>query len=359
MNSILNNKRLFALTIFIVLSINFLAIPVMGGTNVETYAQVQSSVSFSSLGLISYTHLISDLSLTGLGGDYRLTFDEGDPESWLDLGFTYEGIYNSWVDWTVAFNGYTTTRLSFNFIDGTGGGSLLEYNALDSVLTIFSNHGSKVILIMQNMNEPYPTNWMFNQAYHDYWINLANHCKGDNRIAAFSLWGEVVPSNYPGHTKAQVVQVFADLVKAIHVVDPDRVVIFPDPDQFYDSSAQWIADVKATGINKESNVVFDIVHPYFFENSWDMGLTPEGKAQWYTDNWIIPSVNAFGSDKCYSGETFAWTGAGYHLDLQQRWLVAVINKFSQYDVDFCLWSNLAIPSQMNAIIPAIQAANYP
>jgi len=231
----------------------------------------------------------------------------------------------------------------------------MDYNAFNRVLEIFDNAGSKVLAVMQNYDGlPYPTNYMFSQNFWNSWINFANHYKDDSRIAAISLYGELGPGDYPGYTRLQATQRFADLTRAIHQVDPDRVVIFPIGQTYYVTANEWIADLQVTGILNEPNVVFDIVHPYFFESSYDLGMTVEQKADWYAYWWIEPCVNAFGSSKCYSGETFAWNNG----ELQYRWLVTIINKFDQYNVDFTLWCNLGIPRQMDQIIPAMQAANY-
>ena len=86
------------------------------------------------------------------------------------------------------------------------------------------------------------------------------------------------PEIINGHSKSWIVNYFVDLTRAIHEIDPDRVVIFPTGQLLYDSASQWLSDLLAAGIQSEPNVAFDIFHPCYFENSYDMGLTPEEKA---------------------------------------------------------------------------------
>ena len=297
---------------------------------------------------------------TGLGGDYLLTFGGGLPEYWTEETFTYDGDERSWLEWASIFEGYNTPRLSFNFLGGTGGGSLLDTDKLDEVLTLFDSVDKKPILLMQNRNEPYPLNWVFTQGYQDYWTDLTTTFLNDARIAAFSLWGEMNPYDYGAgeYVAADVTQRFADIIDAIHVIDPDRVCIFPLGQLYYDNAADWITDIATAGFTAEPFVVFDIVHPYYFENAYDMGLTVTEKVAWYVANWITPCVAAFGAADCYAGETFAWTGPEYTPYLQHRWLVEIINAYATAGISFNLWVSL-FHTQLPVVIPAMQESDYP
>ena len=366
MARIMDNKRWLAvLIVFIFFSSNAAELSI-GATNVVASAQFQSSVSLSSLGLISYPTSPSSMPFTGLGGDYLLTFGGGDANVWNESGYTYQGIYRSWAEWSVAFDGYHTTRLGINFDGVNQEGSILEITKLKEVLTIFDSVGSKVIILMQNRNNfHYPTNWMFSSEYLNYWTELTTDLVNDDRVAAFSLWGEVNPYDFPGHTRAEVAQAFADVINAIHVIDPDRVVIFPTPVMYtftpweVHDGTNWFQDIDATEIQNDQYVIFDILHPYYFEMEYDMGLNVEQKVAWYVDNWIAPSVAKFGANRCYAGETFPWTGGQYTPSIQHEWMVRIINAYDLYSISFTIWCNLGFPTQMNAIIPAMQASKYP
>jgi hypothetical protein len=354
MARIMYNKRWLVFLIIFIIFFSNIADLTIRATNVGASAQVGTSVSFSSVGLISHPNSRSSTTFTGLGGDYALTYAGGDGSAW-EWGYTYGGNYRSWAEWSAAFEGYTTTRLGFKFSEASTSHSLINYDTLNSVLSTFNAVGSKIILA----NFDYSDTFWDTQAFRDAWLHTTTLYKGDNRFAAFEIYNEMSPSLQNGHSKAWIVQYFADLTRAIHTIDPDRVVMFPTGQLDYNYASEWLPDLLATGIQNEANIAFDIMHPYYFENSWDMGLTPEGKAQWYTDNWILPCVAALGASRCYEGETFAWGGAGYHADLQQRWLVAIINKCAQYGISFNLWAGLGVPSQMNVQIPAIKVADYP
>ena len=356
------NKKWLAILIVFIFFFSTTAELSIGATNVVARAQVGSSVSFSSLGLISYPNPSSSMPFTGLGGDIYIGYGVRNPTAedgnrWNTWGATFDGVYKSWVQWAVAFNGFKTTRLGFTFNPYEAvTHSLFGYEAFDAVLSAFSYAGGKVILANFDYGDTYwdSTEWW------NKWLDVATYYKGDTRIAAFEIFNEMHPEIRNGHSSAWIVQYWADLTRAIHAIDPDRVVMFPTGQLDYDFASQWLPDLFATGIQNEPNMAFDIFHPYFFENSWDLGLTPEGKAQWYTDKWIIPSVAALGADRCYEGETFEWEAKnGYNHDLQQRWLAAIINKCKQYGISFNLWNGLGTPSEMEVQIEAIQASIYP
>jgi len=292
-------------------------------------------------------------SFTGFGGDYALTHNGSDGSIWDESGYTYNGTYHSWVQWASTFEGYTTTRLGFKFSSTSNAHSLMDYKTLDATLDSFNTAGSKIILA----NFDYTNTYWDSAEFRNNWLDMTTHYKGDNRFAAFELFNEMHDGILNGHSNTWIVNYFADLTKAIHEIDPDRVVMFPTGQLFYDSASQWLRDLAATGIQNEPNVAFDIMHPYYFENSYDMGLTPEGKAQWYTDNWILPCVSTLGASRLYVGETFAWIEEGYHADLQGRWLRAIICECAQNGVSFNLWCGLGVPGEMAVQISAIQALN--
>ena len=135
----------------------------------------------------------------------------------------------------------------------------------------------------------------------------------------------------------------------------------------YGTFSEWLKDLKATGIMSESNVVFDIVHPYFMENDYDRIMSPEKLAAWYSSAWMAPAVASFGSRRCWAEETFAWSGAqtigttNYpsHMPdegLQERWLVAIIKEFNNRGVDYCIWASL-LGQKWNLFVKADSQVN--
>ena len=388
-NIVVNKKWLILLITFVVLSIN-IEEQIIGSINVTADAQVQLSTSFSSGGLIFYPNSPSDgsssdpwtdevpipinaptpnpesmFAFTGLGADYLLIYGVTNPNAnsanaWTNT-FTNSGVTKPWYAWSTYFNGYSVTRLGFTFnphmvIDH----SIMGYAAFDRVLELFSSVDGKVIIA----NFDYGDTYWDSTAWWNKWLDMTSYYKGDSRIAAFEIFNEMYPEIHNGHSSAWIVSHWAKLTRAIHAIDPDRVVMFPTGQLDYDFASQWLPDLLATGIQNEPNVVFDILHPYYFENpSWDYHSgypqTPEGTAQWYADAWIAPCVNALGASRCYSGESFAWVDSEYTPSLQQRWLVAIINQSANYGISFNLWAGLGVPSEMNAQISAIHASSYP
>ena len=194
-------------------------------------------------------------------------------------------------------------------------------------------------------------------------MNLVQTFKGDQRIASIALFSEPQHNEetdapwepystwYPSiTTRLQLQQEFAFLIEEIHKIDPNRIVIYPYPGFQYDNYNEWFADLQETGVVDDPNVVFDIVHPYFFENAWDLGMTPTEKAVWYTKNQIEPAINFFGANRVWCGETFVWDGMTYDDGqqaphsaselLQVEWLTAMINQFVACNMDFTIWDTI-------------------
>ena len=101
------------------------------------------------------------------------------------------------------------------------------------------------------------------------------------------------------------------------------------------------------------------------ENEWDMGMTPTQKAVWYANQHIIPSVEFFGSDRVWCGETFAWVGdtvAGTTATeaLQKEWLTAIVNQFLANNIGFNIWDTIpgSTFSRWTLTEPAIYASDY-
>ncbi|MFH0929509.1 MAG: PA14 domain-containing protein, partial [Candidatus Aenigmatarchaeota archaeon] len=302
----------------------------------------------------------SSLYLTGLGDDYLIYYNDGEPEVWDQ----------SWIQTRFEKYNVNAVRLGFFFPDAPGaqtyGGSIYDEAKMKKVLEIISSYGAKGILLLQN-NGLSCKNYAGSWAWVNNWKALAQQYKDDDRVAAFAIFGE--PAHDAGsetwvgydtwaldgpvgpitdRTKLQ--QAFAYLIDEIHKIDPNRVVIYPMGQFSYVDANEWYNELQSLGITNKPNVIFDIVHPYLFENSWDMGLTPEGKAHWYETKWVKPAVELFGAERCWSGETFAWktdntmapgdgTGGKTSTDaLQVRFLTEMINIFVENKVGFQVWA---------------------
>jgi len=202
------------------------------------------------------------------------------------------------------------------------------------------------------------------KTYKSDWLNFVSYYKNDSRIAAISIFNEQTNSILTELSRLELTQYSEELVKEIHLVDPDRIVIFPFPALIYSSFEELIVDLKKTEILNEPNVVFDIVHPYYFENNWDMDLTPEDKAIWYGKTWIKPSVNLFGANKCFAGETFAgtapivWDSPQPTAELQVRFLTAIINEYVKYNIGFSIWAVLGNGPKYSLNEQGWLASNY-
>jgi hypothetical protein len=334
-------------------------------TTYSSYTPVQT--------LSPFTSALTELS--GLGTDYCVYYSDHDATIWR----------SSWIQDDLRYwknKGLSCTRLGFEFSDITSSQStkMSTYNAqkMHKVIDILEAKGHTVILLLQN--SPYGTmqHYCGSQNFVNNWLQVARDFKGDQRVKAFSLFGE------PNHdingydtwdtsiiSPLQFYQKMMDLTKAIHAIDPNRVVILPFAMGYYtwERADLWINDLVSVGFREEPNTMVDVDHPYFFENDWDGGRTPAQVAEWHGTNMIKPFVEAFGADRCYLGETFAWVGNTTPTaitpsnpstsSLQLEWLTAIMNVCVQYQVPFNIWASL-VPSAEREVLTkmAVEASNW-
>lgn len=299
----------------------------------------------------------SGILYTGFAEDYLRTFsDAPDPiaewdQSWYTTHLDY------WGD-----RGYNSMRLGFNF--GSGEGSHYSETKMDAVVNWFyDSHGYKAIFDMHD-NSP---SIYGSQGFVDNWRNVASHYAGNGKVAGFNIANEPAlgttlnPLLYASSGPTGQVTINYELTKyfvyvtqQIRSIDPTRVVFFPTyvmyrPEITFNTWHSYLLQAGSElnyNVIADPYVIFDVTHPYYFENIWDGGMTPEEKAQWYVAREVLPAVTAFGSAKCWSGETFAgWYPGVYDdngvsttipatYDLQYRWLKAIINQFDVYNVPF-------------------------
>lgn len=298
--------------------------------------------------------------LSGLGDDYTMYYSDHPASVWDQ----------SWVASRMETYEVKSVRLGFLFDDcpgaGTPGyGSIYNQTKMDEVLDIMDGYNVKSILLLQN-NGVSCANYAGSWDWYYNWLNVTTDFLDDDRIAAFSIFGEPAKDDYYNTwatdgpvgaitTRLKLQEAFAYLINAIHAIDPDRVVIYPLGSFQYTTVASWVTDITAVGMLNNPNVIFDIVHPYYFENAWDMGLTPTQKVAWYRDTWVIPGVAAFGASRSYCGETFAWGSLTYSYQVQ--FLTEMINVFVEYEMGFTVWAYFSSPNQ-SWQNDAILASNY-
>jgi hypothetical protein len=258
-------------------------------------------------------------------------------------------------------------RLGFAFagISGTTC-SYYNYAKMSQTLDLLGSVGIKGVLLLQN-DEAFG-GYFGSTAMVNNWVQVANDFKGDSRVVAFSLFGE--PAGYTWassgpvgaiNSAAKAHQFLAYLIDQIRAVDPSRTIIYPtfdwmgfseyDHDYGFGSSSvrtQFMNDITSAGITAKGNIVYDILHPYYWEDSPSMDPTssPVSSAQWYGDNIIAPMASLFGAGNCWIGETFPWAsstretspaGQRYTDSDQIAFETEIINVCCTHNVGLQLW----------------------
>ena len=249
----------------------------------------------------------------------------------------------------------TTARLGFQFSDEPSQDlSHYDYAKMNTVLNYLSSVGVKAILVDQN---PGPSEaWAGGQAWINDWLQLTRDFKGDSRIAAFEIYGEPwtedLASNIVGANNNQTIHNFdvvcASLIDQIRAIDPSRTIMYPNVVGILtDDPYFFLNDIQATGVTSKGNMLYDVIHPYYFEDYplMDARNNPTDDADYLWDNYVLPQINYFGAQNCWCGETFPWdcTGHGFngqltiHLDIQKTFEVRMINYFVSVGMGFQMW----------------------
>lgn len=305
----------------------------------------------------------SDTFLTGIGGDYLVYFNDlstdRNPAIWE----------TNWIQNDLSYfaqQGLTCSRLGFSFESNTdriyGSCSVYQTWKMKQVVGYFEEKGMTVILSYQNNYDN--RGFAGSDDWFSGWLGVAQDFKNDDTVVAYNIFGE--PEHDVGgydtwdssiNTKQEFLDRMMELTRAIHQIDPEKIVILPymglgslyygwKTGSLY---SEWIQDLKDAGFKSEPNTVVDIIHPYYFENSYDFGLTVDEKVQWYETYQIKPMIEAFGSDRCWAGETFSWYGTSLRpgdgtggnpttYSIQDYWLEQIINCYVSNDVDFDVWA---------------------
>ena len=323
---------------------------------------------------------------SGLGGDIFKNYGVFTPDGtsadvWVNDTYTYEGETKSWVEWAGEFEGWRTTRLGFKFSATESPGnthSVWSYPAGDDVLDYFDSYALPPILanFEYGWNGVAWSTYWDTEEFLDHWKEMATYYLADSRVAAFEIYNEMYVDQLNGHDEDYWTDRMADITQAIHAIDANRVVIYPEGQHLFDNATDFITSIKKTdlftaGNLTETNVVFDAVHPYYWECDYDpVEGDPVASASWYRTNWLDPiiAVGGVGAAKVYMGETFAWESHSvnpyevpYTPYIQAQWLEAWIRECNDAGISFCMWNGLGTASEMDIQIPVIQAVRdvYP
>ena len=319
----------------------------------------------------------NSLPLSCLGDDYLISGNfNGDPSYWVNQ-LHYFTQYHC-----------TCARLAFTFADCPGAGqatfsngedtgvaSTLVYSKLDAVLNYLGSVGVKAIICdwasFAYSDGVVSDGWYGSSAWFNDWVALATHFAGDSRIEAFEITSE--PWNNMCCHSAQTVSGFdaacGSLIDAIRAVDPSRTIMYPNVVGIISSSpAAFYSDLVAKGIPAKGNILYDIIHPYYFEDypAMDPVNNPIGDADWIWNTYCLPQIAYFGASDCWCGETFPWpsNGAGgwngqttIHYAIQQQFEIAMINHFVAAGMGFQMWGFFS-STQQQADIDALTNSNY-
>ena len=276
--------------------------------------------------------LTPNLPNSCIADDYLLWQNwNGDPAN----GWGVSSVLNTLTTWHC-----TGARLLFTFSDCPGAGdpnqgpaSTLVYSKLDSTLAYLDSVGVKAILCDWGAN---PGNWYGSTAWVNDWVALATHYAGDTRIKAFELTNEPYPyllstsgptgginpdgNGYYMHPFDVAMKYCIDQIRG---ADSSRTIMYPivvdfvSPVSSYTPSTinSWYNDLVSVGVIAQGNIIWDITHPYYFQdNSMDPypNCGPTGAATWYYTYEILPQVAKFGAVNCWLGEMFCWQQGGWN-----------------------------------------------
>ena len=182
-----------------------------------------------------------------------------------------------------------------------------------TVLSELGSVGVKVVLTDQAiLNEP----WYGSQAWVNDWVQVAIDLKGNPNVEAFQLMGEpysgfLSPTGPTGGVTDvnSLNAALAYCIEQIRAVDPTRTIMMPLETMIPKGADTWSevwTSMSAYGIPSMGNILYDVVHSYYFQNWADLGNSPAQKAQWYMDNFVTPAINTVGAANCWCGETFCF-----------------------------------------------------
>jgi hypothetical protein len=163
----------------------------------------------------------SEVIWRGAGGSYL--FHAGD---------RYQEAWQSHLP-EIQFMGLNTIRLAFAFANSAPrpdyekpSADILDFDKMDWVLDFLSQHGIKGILDLHNYDDMFGD--FGSQKLVDNWRFVAQHYRGDSRVAAYELFNEPSVSTWDSsiRSKTDVARFYAELTDAIREVDQEHIVIW-------------------------------------------------------------------------------------------------------------------------------------
>jgi len=163
-----------------------------------------------------------------------------------------------------------TIRLAFAFPDsspnpeyGVPSADILDFEKMDWVLDFLDQYGIKGILDLHNYNDMFGD--FGSQKLVENWKRVAEHYKGDPRVAAYELFNEPFSATWAPTIKSKmdVAKFYANLTDAIREVDPEHIVIWES--QPYVPPLEEIVDLL------RPNVVFTF-HRWWTNSKWEFDV---------------------------------------------------------------------------------------
>ena len=297
----------------------------------------------------------NSLPLTGLGGDY-LVFSNHDPSEWANCLPFFTQFHSN------------TARLSFSFADDSGRFSTYSSAKLSAVLTELSSVGVKAIIC------EYPgdgSQFYGSQAWVNDWKQVAADFRGDSRIKAFELASE--PYSYYLAPNANTMSSFnaaiSSLIDQIRSIDSSRTIMMPIEFNIFTNDINALYnDFVSHGITSKGNMLYDITHPYYFQDypRMDGYNNPTDVADGFWYSLVLPQIQKFGASNCYAGEMFCWPrgpNGGWNGQInidytsQQIFERRMINYFVNAGMGFQMWCFFASSDQA-AQIDALNNSQY-
>lgn len=213
-----------------------------------------------------------------------------------------------------------TVRLAFAFGDsginpdyGVPSADILDFEKMDWVLDFLDQHGIKGILDLHNWKDMRGD--FGSQMLVDNWRTVAQHYRGDPRVAAYELFNEPFGSTWAPSIKSQmdVARFYGELTDAIREADSEHIVIWQS--QSYIPPLEGIVDML------RPNTVFTF-HGWWTTRKEEFDtLTPEeisynslASAVYYRKKLEVPFwFGEFGSDIPFDASNPEWLLAEQHL----------------------------------------------
>ena len=162
----------------------------------------------------------------------------------------------------------------------------------------------------------------------------------------------------------------SSLIDQIRSIDPSRTIMYPiEFNIFTNDINAFYNDLVNHGITTKGNIIYDIVHPYYFQDYPKMEgyNNPLDCANGVWNSLVLPQIQKFGVSNVWCGETFCWprgaSGGGWNGQIninyadQQTFEVFMINHFVSVGMGFQMWCFFG-SSDKQAQIDALASSTY-